>query len=305
MIPTRPHAATPPPRTLASARPIIGIGRVILWNGGSLWIGRQAGLAQKHAHHAIQIALAMRGRFLMDDHQGSGWRESSGAIVMPHRRHQFDGCGSDVATIFVEPETAQGRALVARYAPTAVTPIEPGMLQRLVASLRDGFDAGMDNAALAAEARRTVSLLVGATPVAERIDPRIERAIAWMRSRLAGTITLADAAAEAHLSSSRFRHLFVAQTGVSFRAYLLWAGGVGDGRGHGWPVVDRGGAGCRLCRFGPFQPHLPAHVRHRARDARQRLVRGPSRQVSPFIQARTAAIHNNRGRRHCPAGLAR
>ena len=27
----------------------------------------------------------------------------------------------------------------------------------------------------------------------------------------------------AHLSPSRFRHLFVAQTGISFRAYLLWA----------------------------------------------------------------------------------
>jgi AraC-like DNA-binding protein len=93
----------------------------------------------------------------------------------------------------------------------------------MVAPLRDGFDAGMDNAALAAEARRAVSLLVGATPAAERIDPRIDRAIAWMRGRLAGSITLTGAAAEAHLPPSRFRHLFVAQTGVSFRAYLLWA----------------------------------------------------------------------------------
>ncbi|MEO8307830.1 MAG: helix-turn-helix transcriptional regulator [Pseudomonadota bacterium] len=33
----------------------------------------------------------------------------------------------------------------------------------------------------------------------------------------------AQAAAVAHLSPSRFRHLFVAQTGVSFRGYILWA----------------------------------------------------------------------------------
>ena len=32
-----------------------------------------------------------------------------------------------------------------------------------------------------------------------------------------------EAAGIANLSPSRFRHLFVAQTGVSFRAYLLWA----------------------------------------------------------------------------------
>ena len=68
MISTRPQATTPLPRARAAARPIVGIGRVMLWNGGSLWIGGQTGFAPKHAHHAIQIALAMRGRFLMDDH---------------------------------------------------------------------------------------------------------------------------------------------------------------------------------------------------------------------------------------------
>jgi AraC-like DNA-binding protein len=44
-----------------------------------------------------------------------------------------------------------------------------------------------------------------------------------MRARLQSSVSLAGAAAQAHLSPSRFRHLFVAQTGVSFRAYLLWA----------------------------------------------------------------------------------
>ena len=219
---TDPENSTPP-RARPSARPIIGIGRVMLWSGGSLWIGRQTGFARKHAHHAIQIALAMRGSFLMDDDEGEGWREHSGTIVMPHRRHQFDGCGSDMATIFVEPETAQGRTLVARYGKDAITPIDPELMQRMVAPLRDGFDAGVDNVALIADARHAVSLLVGSAPATDRVDPRIERAIVWMRDRLATSISLADAAAVAHLSPSRFRHLFVEQTGVSFRAYLLWA----------------------------------------------------------------------------------
>jgi AraC-like DNA-binding protein len=220
MLATRPPAATASSR---APRPIAGVGRVMLWSGGSLWIGRQAGLARRHAHHAIQIALALRGCFRMSDEQDAGWREHAGAIVMPHRRHQFDGCGADVAMIFVEPETVQGRALVARHAARAVTPIEPALLQRIVAPLREGFDAGVDNAALASMACDAVSMLVGAAPAGERVEPRIERSIAWLRGRLAGSITLADAAAQAHLSPSRFRHLFVAQTGVSFRAYVLWA----------------------------------------------------------------------------------
>jgi hypothetical protein len=78
--------------TTPSRRPIAGIGRVLLWSGGSLWIGRDAGRGEVHAHHAIQIALAMDSGFLMAD-GNSGWREHLGAIVLPHRRHRFDGCG--------------------------------------------------------------------------------------------------------------------------------------------------------------------------------------------------------------------
>ena len=73
-------------------RPVAGIGRVLLWSGGSVWIGRDAGRVEPHAHHAIQVSLAMDSRLLLRDGDG-GWREHRGAIVMPHRPHRFDGCG--------------------------------------------------------------------------------------------------------------------------------------------------------------------------------------------------------------------
>jgi AraC-like DNA-binding protein len=192
-----------------------------MWSGGSLWIGRQTGRTDAHAHHAIQIGLALRGSFAMDD--GDGWREHRGVIVRPHRRHRLDGRGSDTATIFVEPETAPGRALLAQCGEDTVTPIEPAQIERMAAPLREGFDRGDDDATLVAGAQRAVSILVGLAPVTDLVDPRIEDAIAWLRDRLGAAVSLADAAAVAHLSPSRFRHLFVAQTGVSFRAYLLWA----------------------------------------------------------------------------------
>jgi transcriptional regulator GlxA family with amidase domain len=141
--------------------------------------------------------------------------------VLPHRRHQFDGRGSDNAMIFVEPETPAGRSLLARGGDAAVASIDPDVAERLVAPLREGFAAGVDDAALIARAQEAVAQLVGAVPATERVDARIERAIAWLRGRLAAPVSLADAAAVAHLPS-RFRHLFVAQTGMSFRAYLLW-----------------------------------------------------------------------------------
>jgi AraC-like DNA-binding protein len=66
-------------------------------------------------------------------------------------------------------------------------------------------------------------LLADAMPPGGALDRRVVRVIAWMRGRLQSPIALGEAAAQAHLSASRFRHLFVAQTGISFRAYLLWA----------------------------------------------------------------------------------
>jgi AraC-like DNA-binding protein len=203
-------------------RPIVGVGRVLLWSGGSLWIGHETGLANQHAHHAIQISLALRGCFAMADSTGT-WRQHAGAIVMPHQRHQFDGQGSDTAMVFVEPETPVGRALLLRFGAQAITPLEPQTAEAMVAALRRNFEGGADDGALIADSRRALSVLIDALPTAAAVDPRIERAIAWMRARLQSPLSLAEVAAQAHLSPSRFRHLFVAQTGVSLRAYLLWA----------------------------------------------------------------------------------
>jgi AraC family transcriptional regulator len=205
-----------------SRRAVAGIGRVMLWSGGSLWIGREAGRVERHAHHAVQIALAMDSAFLMRDDRAD-WREHAGAIVMPHRPHQFDGCGHGVAQIFVEPETALGRAIVQRHAAEAIADLPRDTAQALVSPLRAAYRTKANDATLATLAQHAIAALAGPLPSLSATDPRINRVIAWLRQRLDSSVSLGDAARVAHLSPSRFRHLFVAQTGVSFRAYLLWA----------------------------------------------------------------------------------
>jgi AraC-like DNA-binding protein len=195
---------------------------VLLWSGGSLWIGRDAGRVETHAHHAIQIALSMDAGFLMTDGT-NGWREHVGAVVMPHRPHRFDGRGHAMAMLFVEPETTQGRALLARYGSDAIADLGHDTVESLVDPLRTAYGAGAENEALVAMGRHAIAALAGNEPGAESVDPRISRAIAWVRAHLDAPLSLQEAAEVAHLSPSRFRHLFVAQTGVSFRAYLLWA----------------------------------------------------------------------------------
>ena len=209
---------------MTATKPIAGIGRVLLWSGGSLWIGRAVGQSQAHEHHGIQISMALTGRLRLCGGDGAqAWRDHHVALVRPHQRHQFDGAGETVAQIFVEPETAQGRLLLQRYEGAAIAelPFEP--IATLLAGLRDAFAADAPDAALVAFSHRVVDALCGQSPPALSVDPRISRAIEFIRKRLDAPVTLAEAAAAAHLSPSRFRHLFVAQTGLSLRAYLLWA----------------------------------------------------------------------------------
>ena len=209
-------------RRAPARRAVAGVGHVLLWNGGSLWIGRDTGRVECHAHHAIQIALAMDSQVRMATAEGE-WRAHRGAVVPPHLPHRFDGGGQRTAMLFVEPETAQGRAVLDRHGSSAITDLPADIAEALVTPLRSAYHGGASKDELRALGEGAIAAFAGQAPAESAVDPRIARAIAWVRSRLDVPISLSEAAAIAHLSPSRFRHLFVAQTGVSFRAYVLWA----------------------------------------------------------------------------------
>jgi AraC family transcriptional regulator len=211
------------PSSPTRPRPVVGIGRVLLWSGGSLWIGRSAGRASPHAHHAIQISVALSGSVLFRSDPDGGWTPYVGLLIRPHHRHQFDGCGETVAQIFVEPETIVGRALLERQGAEAMNVFPADVTEAMAAPLRSGFAANASSDELIAASKRALALVTGDLPGSSPVDPRIVRAIAHVRARMAGPVTLAEAAAVAHLSPSRFRHLFAEQTGMAFRPYLLWA----------------------------------------------------------------------------------
>lgn len=201
----------------------VGTGRVLIWPGGSLWAGRKVGVVPEHAHHAIQVSLALEGRFRASARTWPQARETAGMIVMPDQRHSIDGCGGTLATLFVEPNSFAGAALRARFAGMQLALLTDAESESCAALMRDEFLSGAADSRLAGFARAAICRIAGDPLVAPRTDPRISAALAWMRARLATPMRLKDVAAVVHLSPGRFRHLFVAQTGTSFRAWLLWA----------------------------------------------------------------------------------
>jgi AraC-like DNA-binding protein len=63
--------------------------------------------------------------------------------------------------------------------------------------------------------------LSGAAPRAPS-DPRVLAAVDYIGARVSETVTLPDVARAVHLSAERFRHLFVQETGMPLRTYVLW-----------------------------------------------------------------------------------
>jgi AraC family transcriptional regulator len=202
-------------------RQIAGAGRVCFWHGGSVWIGRSAGRTEWHDHHAIQIALALDGICMFRGASDSTWTEFGGAIVRSHRHHQFDADGVTVAHLFVEPESAEGRALRERFA-ADIGPLPEPQRESMTRLMRDACRAEASAEAVIAAARQAIAELAGSAAPRVGVDSRIARAIDHVRAHLHAPLSLGDAAAAAALSPSRFRHLFVEQTGTAFRAYVLW-----------------------------------------------------------------------------------
>jgi AraC family transcriptional regulator len=204
-----------------AGRRMLAVGRVHLWQGGSLWIGQGHGRSDWHDHHALQIALALDGVCMFRGRPDGTWSEFKGAIVRPHRHHQFEAAGATIANLFIEPETAEGRRL-REHCVDDITPLPEAQRLAMTRLLSDALRRNANADEMIASARNATLLLAGANAPRGSADVRIDQAIGFIRSHLHGPITLDEAAAAATLSPGRFRHLFVAETGTGFRAYVLW-----------------------------------------------------------------------------------
>jgi len=198
-------------------------GRVVSWQGGSLGIGRGGGRVQWHAHHAHQITLPFDASCRFRSDENGDWREFASAFVASDRPHQLELQHAGIAQLFVEPETAEGRALGHRFGDADITALPEPLSAEVTTMLRTAYGSRLADAEMVATARSAVALLAAAPIPDPGLDARIVKALDFIRARIRGPIALADAAAAAALSPDRFRHLFVHQTGAAFRTYVLWS----------------------------------------------------------------------------------
>ncbi|MDP3196913.1 AraC family transcriptional regulator [Tabrizicola sp.] len=199
-----------------------GIGRVLFWEGGSLWLALVTGTMGWHEHHAIQLCLPIRGTAQFKTDPEGEWITCEGAVIAPDVPHVFHAPGSVVANILFEPESFVGRAVLARFGNTGLHLLSGSEAKALAQPIGQAYFAGADDASMIALARQAVTRFSGVDAPRDVADVRVLRTISEIRAHLDEPVTLPALARKIGLSPGRLRHLFVAETGVSFRRYLLW-----------------------------------------------------------------------------------
>lgn len=191
-----------------------------LWDGGYLLVGRGEGIVPPHAHHAIQIVIAVEGDVGIRGTRGD-WRMGRGVIVRPDVEHSYNPNGALVAMLFVDPESVEGVWLRTSLRED-ITLVPDARLTSSAAELRRFLDQPLESMDIRELVRHCVQALRTGAPPSRRLDPRITRVLATIRGADELRISIDEAAATVFLSPSRFAHLFKQQVGLPFRRYMLW-----------------------------------------------------------------------------------
>lgn len=202
----------------------VGIGDFVSWDGGCLFISRRGiGIVPAHAHYATQIAFGSEHGLRFRPGDGDPWTSYDGVVIASRQPHSMDSMHVPYcAVLFVEPETREGRALHERFGVGGICALPPEALAEVGPSLFSAWQQQQSVDAVIAAARNVVRVFTGGIEPVVATDERILRATSYIRGHLDAGLTLDDVAGVACLSPSRFRHLFVEETGMALRPYILW-----------------------------------------------------------------------------------
>ncbi|MEJ0023264.1 MAG: AraC family transcriptional regulator [Alphaproteobacteria bacterium] len=201
--------------------------RIVMWEGASLWVvdatpvtGPEPRRTDFHAHHAIQVTISLGGHFKLATEDVSVPGEV--VAVAADARHVFEAEGL-IAFIFIEPECRLGRAVSNRlFSKAKLAAVSPELLGDFRERAAATFRSAQRNDSNLIDLGRAAAAALAADAKADAPDLRIRKLIAWAAQQLDGPVSLSDAVVSSGLSASRLRHLFVEQTGLPFKTYLLW-----------------------------------------------------------------------------------
>ncbi|MEZ5566682.1 MAG: AraC family transcriptional regulator [Gammaproteobacteria bacterium] len=203
----------------------IAAGKIAFWEGGSLWVFSIPGTSTAprrnamHSHHAFQLTFSLGGKFSLhlDDRVISGLA----GLVVPDTPHALEASGL-VAHLFVEPESPAGRALTQLTAGQPAKTLSVEQARDAPTLIKGAFEHPDDRRDALREVGQLICQRIAGHVSGTELDPRVDRMIKWAKENLDRALGINEAADGVGLSPSRASHLFVEQTGLPFRTYVLW-----------------------------------------------------------------------------------
>jgi AraC family transcriptional regulator len=203
----------------------VATGRVSFWEGGSLWVvnGPKASATSyrnaMHAHHALQLNFSLGGtfRFHLEDRIIPG----PFSVIGPDTPHAIEGNGL-VALLFIEPESRPGRTILKLLQGQPVAQITFEQARDAPALILDAFNDQRDASNALKQTGITICNRIGEHMRAAEPDRRVRHMLKWAHDNFDMPVAITAAAQGIGLSPSRASHLFVEETGLPFRTYVLW-----------------------------------------------------------------------------------
>jgi AraC family transcriptional regulator len=201
----------------------LGVGHFFSWEGGFLVIGKANLITPMHAHYAIQVAFGSESGIRFRPSDREPWTSYDGVVISSRQPHSMDASTVPFdAVLFVEPETREGRALSERFNESGITALPADLIADVGSALFATWQTERTAVAVERAAKAVITRLTAGVEPTVVSDERILRATAYIKRELSASLTLEEVAGVACLSPSRFRHLFVEQTGMALRPYVLW-----------------------------------------------------------------------------------
>jgi AraC family transcriptional regulator len=241
-------------------------GDFVAWPGGCGFLGEGGGgPIAPHSHYAIQLVIGAPAGLRVQLGRHGEWQACAAALVPSRATHSIDVNDCEwSAVLFIEPETPAGKALGARLQ-GGLEVLDADLIAVAASRLAKAWRVEQSGEAAGAICLQLVRE-ISRTPAREPSDPRVLAAVEYIRQRLDQTILMPDVAREANLSPGRFRHLFVQETGMPLRTYVLWRRLL-----HVWTLLMEGGTLAAAAHAAGF-----ADAAHLSRTSRAMFGLAPS-----------------------------
>jgi AraC family transcriptional regulator len=193
-------------------------GTVYLWTDKNFYLG-PALTSEIQVSYCVKLYIATHGTFDVRSTTGR-WQTYESALLPIGTAHEMRGNGGHIVSLRWAPHTVTAQKLMTVLPRNQVSMVPSPLIENMLPRLRICLDHGCgvnDALQLLDDAEYCAGKLGGF----QNFDPRILEVLEQVRYGTDGIQTAAEAARSVNLSLGRFIHLFFAQTGLTFRRYVL------------------------------------------------------------------------------------